>query len=50
MLLSAIVHLISARNQKEQTIPLAGYLAIYVLVLKGIELTSNHTFFYTYIF
>lgn len=50
MLLSAIIHLITARNQKEQTIPLAGYLAIYVLVLKGIEFSTSQTFLYTDIF
>lgn len=50
MILSAIIHLFSNRSQIEKTIPLAGYLALYIVVLKGIELTSEQFIFYTDIF
>lgn len=47
MILSGIVHLIFSKNSTKQTIPLAGYLALYVLILKGTSAITNVDFFYS---
>lgn len=46
MILSMILHLLLNRFQKHTTIPLAGYLSVYTIVLMGYSaINSNPTFF-----
>ncbi|MCG8577752.1 MAG: hypothetical protein MI810_22920 [Flavobacteriales bacterium] len=41
LLISALVHALISIKKEGVTIPLAGYLALYILLLKGIELSTS---------
>ena len=47
MFLSAIFHLIISRGNLSAKIPLAGYLALYIILLKGANLIVQPDIFYT---
>ncbi len=47
MLISGITHLIIAGGKKNAKIPLAGYLALYIIGLKSFEIIANTDIFYT---
>lgn len=47
MLFSGLVHLLIVSAKKNAKIPLAGYLALYIIGLKSFEIISNTDLFYT---
>lgn len=47
MLISGLVHLVFTGGKKNAKIPLAGYLALYILGLKSFEFVTNTDLFYT---
>ncbi len=50
MLISGIIHgMVSLKNENKQ-IPLAGYLALYLIALKGVEVFSSNDLFYNPVF
>lgn len=46
MIFSGIFHLILTKGNRKAKIPLAGYLAVYLLILKGINLIFSTNIFY----
>lgn len=46
MFVSGITHLIISRLNKKETVPLAGYLAIYLMLLQIIDLTQSDSILY----
>ena len=47
MIISGVLHLILFANKQSTKIPLAGYLALYLIGLKGIDLFLYNDLFYT---
>jgi hypothetical protein len=47
MLFSGLFHLLLVSAKKQAKIPLAGYLALYIIGLKSFEIISNTDLFYT---
>ncbi len=47
MFLSAVFHLLISKGNTAARIPLAGYLAVYLIVLKSIDFTTITDLFYT---
>lgn len=48
LIFSLILHLILQRTQKEQTVPLAGYMSLFFAVVYGVSFFSNFYFLYAY--
>ena len=50
MMFSGLIHLVVSYKMNRTSIPLAGYLALYVLLLKGVSLVFNTDLFHMYFF